>query len=129
MTLRPTDMLVIQSAIDDYERKYPRRPAPTAEVALAWRVGKREAARVLSRAGGATPETEVAEQECGPLAWAFEKLKLRLDRLSVPDDEPLESIENAIPWLKGVLVVGGWSAGAVVAVSVFFFGALVGGFK
>lgn len=129
MTLRPTDMLVIQSAIDDYERKYPRRPEPTAEVALAWRLGKREAARVLSRAGDTQPDTEMAEQECGPFAWATEKLRLRLDRWRVPDDEPIESIENSIPWLKSVLVVGGWSAGAVVAVSLFFFGALVGGFK
>jgi hypothetical protein len=45
MTLRPTDMLEIQSAIDEYERKFPRRPAPSAEVALAWRLGKREYAR------------------------------------------------------------------------------------
>ena len=41
MTLKPTDMLEIQSAIDEYERKFPRRPAPSAEVALAWRLGKR----------------------------------------------------------------------------------------
>ena len=45
MTLRPTDMLEIQSAIDEYERKFPRRPAPSAEVALAWRLGKREYAK------------------------------------------------------------------------------------
>jgi len=38
-------MLEIQSAIDEYERKFPRRPAPSAEVALAWRLGKREYAR------------------------------------------------------------------------------------
>ena len=44
MTLRPTDMLEIQSAIDEYERKFPGRAAPSAEVALAWRLGKREAA-------------------------------------------------------------------------------------
>ena len=35
MTLKPTDMLEIQSAIDEYERKPPRRPTPSAEVALA----------------------------------------------------------------------------------------------
>ena len=45
MTLKPTDMLEIQSAIDEYERKFPRRPAPSAEVALAWRLGKREWAK------------------------------------------------------------------------------------
>ena len=47
MTLRPTDMLEIQSAIDEYERKFPGRAAPSAEVALAWRLGKREAAKLL----------------------------------------------------------------------------------
>ncbi len=129
MALRPTDMLVIQSAIDDYERKYPRRPAPTAEVALTWRVGKREAARVLGQAGEASLKAETDEQECGPIAWAIEKLRLRLDRTHGVDDESFETVEEAMPWLRGLLVVGGWSAGAVVAVSLFFFGALVGGYK
>ncbi len=129
MALRPTDMLVIQSAIDDYERKYPRRPAPTAEVALTWRVGKREAARVLGQAGEASVQSEADGQECGPLAWAMERLRLRLDRTHRPDDESFETVEEAMPWLRGLLVVGGWSAGAVVAVSLFFFGALVGGYK
>ena len=45
MTLKPTDMLEIRSAIDAYERKFPRRRAPSAEVALAWRLGKREATK------------------------------------------------------------------------------------
>jgi hypothetical protein len=129
MTLRPTDMLVIQSAIDDYERKYPRRPAPTAEVALAWRVGKREAARILGQDGGVSTDAEIDGQECGRFAWAFEKLRLRLDRTHRDDDETFESVEESMPWLRSVLVVGGWSAGAVVAVSLFFFGALVGGYK
>ena len=39
MTLSPSDMLAIQSAIDRYERRFPDRPSPTAEEALAWRVG------------------------------------------------------------------------------------------
>ena len=53
MTLKPTDMLEIQSAIDEYERKFPRRPAPSAEVALAWRLSKREWANDRRpRAGG-----------------------------------------------------------------------------
>jgi hypothetical protein len=129
MALRPTDMLVIQSAIDDYERKYPRRPAPTAEVALTWRVGKREAARVLGQAGEASVKSEADGQECGPFAWAMEKLRLRLDRTHREDDESFETVEETMPWLRGLLVLGGWSAGAVVAVSLFFFGALVGGYK
>jgi hypothetical protein len=39
MPLRPVDIFVIQRAIEDYERKYPHRPTPTAEEALAWRLG------------------------------------------------------------------------------------------
>ena len=95
MTLRPTDMLEIQSAIDEYERKFPRRPAPSAEVALAWRLGKRVAARMFARA----------------------------------EDGPSQSSEPMAPWVRGVLVAGGCSVGAVVAISLFFVGALVGGFK
>jgi hypothetical protein len=129
MTLRPTDMLMIQSAIDDYESKYPRRPAPSAAVALTWRLGKREAARVLAQADDSSLGS-VDEQECGPFSWAAEKFKLRIDRSRLwEDDETFESLAEAMPWLRGVLVVGGWSAGAVVAVSLFFFGALVGGYK
>lgn len=39
MTLTPSDMLAIQSAIDAYENRFPHRPSPSAEEALAWRVG------------------------------------------------------------------------------------------
>jgi hypothetical protein len=128
MTLKPTDMLEIQSAIDAYERKFPRRPAPSAEVALAWRLGKREAARILSR-DDARPEAVFAGQECNRLTWAFEQVKLRWDRWNLRQEEPSLLPENITPWVRGLLVVGGWSVGAVVAVSLFFFGALVGGFK
>lgn len=41
MTLTPADMLSIQHAIDLYEKKFPHKPSPTAEVALAWLAGKR----------------------------------------------------------------------------------------
>jgi hypothetical protein len=40
MTLGPVDIFMIQRAIEDYERKYPRRPTPTAEEALAWQLGR-----------------------------------------------------------------------------------------
>jgi hypothetical protein len=33
------DILVIQSAIEEYSRKYPDRPVPSAEEALAWKSG------------------------------------------------------------------------------------------
>src|ERR1700675_2390229 len=90
MTLRPTDMLEIQTAIDEYERKFPRRPAPSAEVALAWRVGKKEWARRqagedatqpgapdLASSGKDTSDSVFAEQECNRLVWAWEQLRLR----------------------------------------------------
>jgi hypothetical protein len=64
MTLRPTDMLEIQSAIDEYERKFPRRPAPSAEVALAWRLGKREyARRVKANPDLASNQADVVQKQ------------------------------------------------------------------
>jgi hypothetical protein len=39
MTLTPSDMLAIQSAIDAYEERFPHRPSPSAAEALAWRSG------------------------------------------------------------------------------------------
>ena len=133
MTLRPTDMLEIQSAIDEYERKYPRRPAPSAEVALAWRLGKREAARILGSnrepSPEAKPEPEFAGQECSRLTWAWERVKLRWDFWNAPKDETHALPEPMQPLVRGVLLVGGWSVFAVVVASLFFFGAVVGGFK
>jgi hypothetical protein len=41
MPMTPQDILEIQSAIDRYEKKFPRRPSPTPAVALAWKAGKR----------------------------------------------------------------------------------------
>jgi hypothetical protein len=37
--LTPFDILIIQTAIEDYKRKYRKRPVPSAEEALAWRAG------------------------------------------------------------------------------------------
>jgi hypothetical protein len=39
--LGPLDILVIQNAIEEYSRKYPDRPTPSAEEALAWRLNSR----------------------------------------------------------------------------------------
>jgi hypothetical protein len=137
MTLKPTDMLEIQSAIDEYERKFPRRPAPSAEVALAWRLGKKEWARRqaaenapqpaspdLASSGEETPDSVFAEQECNRLVWAWEQLRLRW--LTSAEDAP-ESF--ASPWVQRVLLVGWWGMVAVMVASVFVFGAIVGGFK
>jgi hypothetical protein len=49
MTLNSTDILKIQSAIDRYEKRFPRRPSPSADEALAWQAGKR---RSLPRSDG-----------------------------------------------------------------------------
>ena len=40
MALKPTDMLEIQSAIDEYERKFPRKPAPLGESRAGMACGK-----------------------------------------------------------------------------------------
>ncbi len=137
MTLRPTDMLEIQSAIDEYERKFPGRAAPSAEMALAWRLGKREAAkRLASGEEGASSkgeklEPEFARQECSRLAWAWEQITLQWQIWTAPKDEEdvSEPAAGLLPWVKGVLLVGWWSVVAVVVASVFFFGAFVGGLK
>jgi hypothetical protein len=34
--LSPIDILIIQNAMEEYSRKYPKRPTPSAEEALAW---------------------------------------------------------------------------------------------
>ena len=84
--LRPFDVFEIQSAIDKYERRHPRRATPSAEVALAWSLGWRGRARVS--ASGIRPQTKEnqprsghrvqkrrpvrLEGEVGPLRWAYE---------------------------------------------------------
>jgi hypothetical protein len=124
MTLRPTDMLEIQSAIDEYERKFPGRPAPSAEVALAWRLGKREVLKRLTSAKVEKPEPEFAEQECSKPAWARDQIRLKWQK-----EDDSEAAAELLPWVKGVLLVGWWSVIAVAVASVFFFGAFVGGLK
>jgi hypothetical protein len=136
MTLRPTDMLEIQSAIDQYERKFPGRPAPSAEVALAWRLGKPEPKRLASgevkkRASteGAKSEPEFDQQECSRLAWVWERITLRWQIWTAPKEDDSEAAPGLVPLVKSVLLVGWWGVVAVVVASVFFFGAVVGGLK
>jgi hypothetical protein len=139
MTLKPTDMLEIQTAIDEYERKFPRRPAPSAEVALAWRLGKKEwakrqAARSAEEPGAAdfasspkeTPGSVFGDQECNRLVWAWQQLRLRWLTGSSAEDAPEDL---PAPWIKNALMVGWWGMVAVMVASVFVFGAIVGGFK
>jgi hypothetical protein len=139
MTLKPTDMLEIQSAIDQYERKFPRRPAPSAEVALAWRLGKKEWAKRQAAASAPqpsapdlasstreTPTSALADQECNQLVWAWQQFRLRWLTPPSLEDAPERF---AAPWVKKALLVGWWGMVAVMVASVFVFGAIVGGFK
>jgi hypothetical protein len=134
-------MLEIQSAIDEYERKFPRRPAPTAEVALAWRLGKKEWARRqaaerdaqpgapdLASSATKTPDSVFADQECNRLVWAWEQFRLRWLTGGSAEDAP-ERLAGSPPWVKKALLVGWWGMVAVLVASVFVFGAIVGGFK
>jgi hypothetical protein len=98
MTLSPTDMLEIQTAIDAYERKFPRRPPPSAEEALAWRIGRHKSAK-------------------------------RAQRQSAPAKSDSEMERQLALWVKRGLLVGWWSVLALVAASIFFFGAMVGALK
>ena len=128
MTLRPTDMLQIQSAIDDYEKKFPRRPAPTAEQALAWRLGKREAANFLRRTNMAAPP--VSRVRSHTIVEEPEQTRIRLGWFIVrmPRLRPALS-EDMVPAVKGALRFGWWSMLALGTASVFVLGAIVGGFK
>jgi hypothetical protein len=124
MTLKPTDMLEIQSAIDAYERKFPRRPEPSAAVALEWRLGKREFAELVARNPDlALDEKEKSDpelaEECNRLVWASKQLRIKWQTRR-------DSEDGLVPWVRKALLVGWWGA---IAVAVFFFGALVGGFK
>ena len=120
MTLKPTDVLEIQSAIDKYERKFPRRPSPSAMVALAWRLGKKEWARRWATQQDARPSVRglgSTVEETSDSVFAEE------------DRSPLEWSWIGSPLVKNALMVGWWGAVTVMVASVFFFGAIVGGFK
>jgi hypothetical protein len=138
MTLKPSDMLEIQTAIDAYERKFPRRPAPSAEVALAWRLGKREVKRRAARQFEADPlpvvtaksklDSVLKQQECNWLVWVWQQMWLQLSIVRVPSLNP-EMSEDLLPFARAALRVGWWGMVAVLTASVFFFGAIVGGYK
>ena len=42
MSLTFSDVFAIQAAIDAYEMKFPNRPSPSPEEALAWQAGGRK---------------------------------------------------------------------------------------
>jgi hypothetical protein len=140
MTLKPTDMMEIQTAIDEYERRFPRRPAPSAEVALAWRLGRRGMSKAspLKKDPDSVanameqPDETLAEQECNRLMWAWDRIKLQLNISHVfRFDSGLNPTfaGDSQPWVRGVLRFGWWGMVAVVTASVFCFGAIIGGLK
>jgi hypothetical protein len=77
------------------------------------------------RGSGEEPESVLKQQECNRLVWAWEQFRLRWLTASTSEDAPAE----LLPWVKKVLLVGWWGMVAVLVASVFFFGAIVGGFK
>jgi hypothetical protein len=71
MTLNSTDILKIQSAIDRYEKRFPRKPSPSADEALAWQAGKR---RSLPRFN-ARDRSELSHR--GIWSWICQSLRVR----------------------------------------------------
>jgi hypothetical protein len=118
MTLTPSDILEIQSAIDGYEKKFPHRPSPSVAEALAWRQGKREA----RDPGLSGIDTESSRQECNRPVGTRAKIRLRVWYI--------RKHRAGLPlWVKGVLLLCRWGMVAVLTASCFLFGAFVGGFK
>jgi hypothetical protein len=70
MTLNSTDILKIQSAIDRYEKRFPRKPSPSADEALAWQAGRR---RSLPRSR-ASDRSELSHRGIWP--WICESLRI-----------------------------------------------------
>ena len=64
-------------------------------------------------------------QESNRLMWAWEQFRLPWLTGGSSEDAPAE----LLPWVRNVLLVGWWGVVVVAVASVFFFGAIVGGFK
>jgi hypothetical protein len=67
LMLTPQDMFEIQSALERYEKAFPRKPSPTPATALAWAAGKRG-----------------LPGECGPLSWLWESFLVWRQVSTVP---------------------------------------------
>ena len=70
MTLNSTDILKIQSAIDRYEKRFPRKASPSAGDAMAWQASKR---RSLPRSN-AHDRRELSH--LGIWSWISESLRV-----------------------------------------------------
>ncbi len=73
-------------------------------------------------------DSEFAQQECNRLVWAWEQISASMAYGPLSEKMP-PSDSGLLPWVKKRLLVGWWGVVAVVVASVFFFGAIVGGFK
>jgi hypothetical protein len=122
MTLTPSDILEIQSAIDGYEKRFPRKPSPSVAEALAWRQGKRVASQNNTDPGSSGIDTESSQQESNRLVRTRATIRLRVRHI--------RKHRAGLPlWVKGVLLLCWWGLVAVLTATCFFFGAFVGGFK
>jgi hypothetical protein len=127
MTLTPSDILEIQSAIDGYEKRFPRKPSPSVAEALAWRLGTREpgnraASQSNSDPGSRALDAEPSPQECNRMLGKRETIRLRV-RYN-------QKHSTGLPfWVKRPLQFCGWGLVAVLTALCFLFGASLGGFK
>jgi hypothetical protein len=113
MTLTPSDILEIQSAIDEYEKRFPRKPSPTVAEALAWRLGTRGPGKLAASQSNSDP---------GSSGIHSETVRLRVRHIRQRStDLPL--------WVKRPLQFCWWGLVAVMTALCFLFGAFVGGFK
>jgi hypothetical protein len=75
MILNSTDILNIQSAIDRYEKRFPRRPSPSADDALAWQAGKR---RSLQQSNARVSELIAPPRNLVPNLPVFQSLEAKV---------------------------------------------------
>jgi hypothetical protein len=110
MTLTPSDILEIQSAIDEYEKRFPRKPSPTVAEALAWRLGTR---------GPGKSAASQSNSDRGSGGRDAEKVRLRVWHVRRrPTGLPL--------WVKRPLQFCWWWLVAVMTALCFLFGAFLG---
>jgi hypothetical protein len=127
MTLTPSDILEIQSAIDEYEKRFPRKPSPSVAEALAWRLGKRKAAMRAAVQSHTDPASsgmgaDPSQRECNRRARTWKKTRLRVWHTR-------RHTTGLRLWVMRTLLLCGWGLVATLSALFFLLGAFVGGFK
>jgi hypothetical protein len=127
MTLTPSDILEIQSAIDEYEKRFPRKPSPSVAEALAWRLGKKQAAMRAAVQSHPDPASsgmgaESSQHEGTRRVRTEGKTRLRVWHTH-------KHSAGLQLWGKRTLRFCGWGWVAMLSALFFLFGAFVGGFK